>query len=252
MKIRMAASSHRLISVPALALLISGVHTYAQEIINPAVKSEKSQIAAEAVIGTAEIDYASTIERKFVALNGAYGFNEKIDLLGVITLIPNAEISGFDDDGNGYSFAIGARGKFYDEKNIQLFGYALVKRGSEDFERDVTADFIGIPYSVSEDVTIETTELFLGGAANFKIDERLSAYGSIALIPMSDVTIDESISVDVAEYNRSADISVEFDRADNYTARIGGVYSMKNEMWLRAELTLVGDETLLFAVGKSF
>jgi len=256
-------SKSRIAIIATCGIVAATLSAHAQEIIDPSHKNSPGALSAEVTGGMSETDYGLSIERSFIGGSVAYGFDERIDLLAAGAVFPSSELKSPDTDGDGFAVSFGARGTIYEEDKFTLFAYSVLRYSSETFEGDESETWDYTNYytiqqslNVSYEITLETIELFVGGGISYAVNDALSLYCCAAIIPLSDMTTSTDISTDYGINGTSVgttanSYSVEFDRAQAYVGRGGCVYSFgtDNNMWVRGELSIQGEETLLIAAG---
>jgi len=245
----------------ALAVFGLGLPASAQELVHPATKNEPGQLSVEAALAKTEIGYGVSVDRSLAGLNLALGLSPALDLIGSVGLItdteiatPRVRVSGLSADdyaGDGMLFAAGVRMKFIENNHVSLFGYGLVRHTTEDFDRTIRYSVYGVSGRVDQEASLDTTEVILGGGLNYAVNDRFDVYGSLSLIPISEVSIDENTSHDFGGVQQSGSIGADFDRADLYQARIGAQYDL-GRYWVRGDLSLFGEETIMVAGGMAF
>ncbi|HMO52174.1 MAG TPA: hypothetical protein PKE26_12395 [Kiritimatiellia bacterium] len=234
---------------------------FAQEIINPATRNDKGVWSVEAVAARSEIAYGPVVERTVLGGTLALGISPVMDVFAVVGAITDSKMAGGSinmdglsvskTEGDGLLFGAGARYLFHEKDKMKAYAYGMLRLTTEELEHTWNGRFYGTMIYGSKDVTIETTELIGGIAASYQAKDNLELYGSLSIVPYSDITVKNEEKIEFDQYRFGGEYGYSFKRADIFSPRLGLVYH-KEPFWLRAELTLIGEETLLVSAGRSF
>lgn len=227
----------KLIKLGTLIIALFGVYALpasAQLLFNPAEKAELGQMEGAAGIGFSEVTYENDgetdVDRKFISGYGAYGVNDKIDVVVAGAFSFETEAEDLDDDGTGFILGGGVRSTlpFGKELPLQLQGYGQLIYVDEDY-----GDLFGA------EVEATGLELSLGVAAIYDEIEKIRLYGALELVPYSDFEAE------------SRGVDEDFDRDDMIGIRLGGRYDM-DPLFIDLGLGLIHEQTFIASIGKTF
>jgi hypothetical protein len=242
--------------VLVLALSLVAIPAGAQLIVDPTARADVGVTEAGAALAISEVEYdEGDIERQVLGVYGAYGVGDWFDVYGVLGLIIDAEPSDWGDSGDGFMLAVGARSALRQIDSWTFLAYGQLQYITEDYGSESASDVDGLgdPVSVSADAEGTITELILGGVARYDLNDQLSLYGGIDLIPYSDGEADVSVNVSGGGpiAGLGADDSFDFERDNMIGIRGGATYDLAS-FWLRAEIALLSEQTFLLGAGTTF
>ena len=202
-------------------------------------------------------------DRTVLSGYGAVGLTDWLDLFASGGYIINSD-GIWHTDASGFVIAGGARAELWKRDNFSLMGYAQASYLSEEYEEEDWYHYVrsgsfgggtftsdtysqnppndGGPYEiVGLDASATLTELALGFLWRYELD-KLALYGGIELVPVSDGEMKSDL----------LDSKSDFERTGMFGIRGGATYRVRDDMFLRGEVTLVGEQTFNLGLSKVF
>lgn len=205
--------------------------TYAELLVDPSQKADRGGLEVGGIFMYSDVEYEIwDIKRLIAGGYAAYGLNEIIDIYTGVGYIIDADPSGWPDRDSGFILAGGVRALVYENDPMAVIVYSQLGYITEDYG---TAHY-------SADGTL--LELTFGGIFKYILNDQLSFYGGLELIPYSDGEVDFS--------GRSANFDLERDKI--VTVRGGATYHLDENIWFRGGLAVGSETTFTFGVGYSF
>lgn len=229
----------------AVVLMLAPFVAEAQMLVKPIDALGERATHASGIFMVSEIDYESKgnstsdseIERKLLGVELAYGISPTFDIVGQVALIMDSEISGSStlEDGEGFNLGGGVRGVFWRHGNLKVGGFGNLIYQTESFEGSVA--------SVSYEAELTMLEMHLGGGVLFDLNQTVQPYAVLDLVAYDDGDSETKVGT------YSADGS--FERDDMMCLKLGIEISLE-DLDIRPELTILGEQTFAIAVGASF
>lgn len=165
------------------------------------------------------------VEGNLLAVGYKSALNNKFSLGGGLGLMFDGEIGSGPQIGDGNGFRLFLEGQFdITQKGATTFAgtFALTRDQFNFSENNIEVDF-------------EITEIKIGGLAIHRVRE-FSLYGGLEVVLYSDGTLE------------SGGFEADAERDDRLNLRLGAAFAVDRELDIRADLLLLGEQTLLFAV----
>lgn len=204
--------------------------TYAELLVDPSQKTDPGGLEVGGIFMYSDVDYEIwDIKRLIAGGYAAFGLSEIIDIYAGAGYIIDSDPSGWPNGDSGFIVAGGVRGLVYENNPMAVIVYSQLGY--------ITEDYGTVHYSA--DGTL--LELIVGGIFKYSLNDQLSFYGGLELIPYSDGEVDFS--------GRLRDFDLERDKI--VTVRGGATYHLEN-LWFRGGLAVGSETTFTFGVGYSF
>lgn len=169
------------------------------------------------------------VEGNLLVVGYKAALNNKFSLGGGLGLMFDGEIGNGPKVGDGNGFRLFGEGQFdFAQKGATTFSgtFALIHDQFKFSENDLDVDF-------------SITEIKIGGLAIHRIRE-FSLYGGLEVILYSNGSLESSA------YGISYEADAERD--DRLNLRLGAAFAIDRALDIRADLLLLGEQTILFGV----
>ena len=180
------------------------------------------------------------IERSAVAVNAAYGLTPMIDLCGALAYLVDVEPEGWHDSGDGLAIAGGLRACVMERDPLAVYAYGQILYLTEDFGEGWIEDG-GFAVRVDGENTL--MELTIGALCTYPLMDAVTVYAGAEVVAMSEGEVELDAGAMSADYDH--------ERNDVLGVKLGARYDLQS-YWLRAELGLINEETILLGAGMVF
>jgi len=227
----------RIIFFVALFTLLISSNGFSQILMDPSTVTKQGQSRVGFGLAISELDYdtGSTtpeFKRKTLGVTFDYGVANRLDITGQFGYIMDLEIESNSDDGKGFVFGFGGRCLIHSSYQFRVYGYSFFAYQKEEIDRN--------SYGKSE---ITTYDLHLGGIVGFPLSPKMQPYLGLDLIPMDD----GEIKTTIGSYSGKTDI----ERDDIVNIKLG-LDAFFDNVLIRPELTLFGEQTIVLSAAFSF
>jgi hypothetical protein len=238
------------------------VEAYVSE--GPCVDTNNSNIKVSTFINSSNTDYKFEganedreveLERKFIGISLTKAIGSRMDMYGAAGYMFDGSLNWETIEGdigldNGYFLSAGARYMVFQSGNFSAhifgqFDYIL----EEKFSAPIILNINGFDIELDSDFELDGYEVLLGGAINYKINDKFSTYAGLSFVPLADLTYDiELSSMDRTIFNQDGDV----ERDDDLGFKAGASYLINNQWSVRGEANFASDQAYMVSVGMQF
>lgn len=209
---------------------------HADLLADPSSTNGDGRTKAAGVFVSSEIEYESDdsefdVERKILGIELSHGVSREVDVIGQAGFIMDTEVERIDEDGDGFLFGGGARFEIAQSGSLRLLGFGLLSFQTEEIKDG------------SFKLELDTHELHTGVVSAFHISRTIIPYAGLDIILFDDGEAKASNG------NFSSEDDVERD--DMFSLKLGANLDLAS-VTMRPEVTILGEQTFLFAVGAFF
>jgi hypothetical protein len=210
----------------------------AQTLVDPVMASGREKVRAGGYFGQAKITYEGhhddfDIERTILGGDVAYGATPDVDVYGLLGFIAKTEVEDLDDDGKGFLFGFGVRGRVYQQGRLRSSVYGQLVWTNEEVD--------GSQGATDYSLKISTQALHVGGIAGFAVAQRFMPYAGLEIVPYND-----------GEWRYKpkggGGSKEDIDRDDILNLKFGAEVGFGQSTAVRAELTLLGETTFVAGI----
>ena len=240
----------------ALGLIgaISGTAA-AQMVSNPSMVSKKGTKHIGGGFSMSKIEYDTDntgeveIDRRLITGELSSGLTGKLDFFGQLGIITSSEAS-FDirtqnggsqnvnvENGKGFMFGAGVRGKFMESKDGFVTGYGLFNMTTETIEDKIGRDDRKTKWEV------DMTDIHIGGVYNMNYAPDVKPYAGMEILFASDGKVKSK--------REGVTGKEDMERDNSMTIRFGANIDMDSTV-VRPEIILLGERTLSIAAAVLF
>jgi hypothetical protein len=235
----LAVARSLLLRLAPVALALVAGRAAAQTLTDPTMASGRERVRGGGYFAQSKITYEGhhhdfDIDRTILGGDVSYGATQDVDVYGLLGFVAKTEVEDLDDDGKGFVFGFGVRGRVYQQGRLRASAYGQLVWTNEEID--------GSQGGIDYDLKISTQALDVGGVAGFLVTQRFMPYAGVEIVPYND---GESKYKPKAGGSDKEDI----DRDDILNLKFGASVGFGQSASARAELTLLGETT--FVAGLS-
>lgn len=203
---------------------------------DPSSSNGDGRTKAAGVFVSSEIEYETDdsdfdVERKILGLELSHGLSRQADLIAQLGFIMDTEVEQIREDGDGFLFGGGARFEFAQSGTMRVLGFGLLSYQTEEIKDG------------SFKLELDTYELHTGAVTAFHVSRTIVPYAGIDVILFDDGEAKSSFGGSSSEE--------DIERDDMFSLKLGANINLASAS-LRPEVTILGEQTFLFAVGAFF